>query len=45
MVQDLKHYLADNPCRGFQAIPHYFPQGDYLTFYATDERCYAEAGR
>ena len=23
-------------------MPHYFPTGDYVTYYAKDERCYAE---
>jgi hypothetical protein len=42
MEQDLKQYLADNPCKGFRAVPHYFPLGDYLTLYVKEERCYAE---
>ncbi len=42
MEQDLKQYLADHPSKGFRAVPHYFPAGDYVTFYVKDERCFAE---
>ena len=42
MEQDLKQYLAEHPCKGFRPVPHYFPAGDYVTFYAKPERCFAE---
>ena len=42
MEQNLKQYLSDHPCKGFRPVPHYFPKGDYVTFYAKDERCFAE---
>ena len=42
MEQNLKEYLAEHPCKAFRAVPHYFPAGDYVTFYAKDERCIAE---
>jgi hypothetical protein len=42
MEQDLNQYRAENPCKGFNPVPHYFPAGDYVTFYVRDEQCHAE---
>jgi hypothetical protein len=42
MEDDLNQYLESNPCKGFRPVPHYFPTGDYVTFYVKDERCHAE---
>jgi hypothetical protein len=42
MDEKLKEYLAENPSKGFRPVPHYFPTGDYVTFYVKDERCHAE---
>lgn len=39
---NLATYRAENPHKGFSKQPHYYPVGDYLTFYASDERCFAE---
>ncbi len=41
MVQDLKQYLAEHPCKGFKPIPQYFLEGDFITWYHKDVRCYA----
>ncbi len=41
MAQDLKQYLAEHPCKGFKAVPHYFPGEDFVTYYHRDERCYS----
>lgn len=27
---------------GFKAVPHYFPDGDFISCFASDERCYAK---
>jgi hypothetical protein len=42
MEQNLETYLNERKCKGFVARPHYFPDGDYVTFYLSDERSYAE---
>jgi hypothetical protein len=42
MERDLNQYLAENPCKGFRPVPHYFPTGDYVTYYVRDERCHSE---
>lgn len=42
MERDLKQYLAENSCKGFRPVPHYFPTGDYVTLYVKEERCHAE---
>jgi hypothetical protein len=40
MEQSLDEYLKTHKCEGFSAVPHYFAEGDYVTFYFRDERCY-----
>ncbi len=42
MAQDLKQYLAEHPCKGFKPVPHYFPEGDYVTYFHRDERARAQ---
>ncbi len=42
MAENLKQYLQDHNCQGFQAIPHYSAVGDFVTYYFRAERCYAE---
>ena len=42
MVQNLTEYLAEHPCKGFKAVPHYFPDGDFLTYYHRDAPCYSQ---
>ena len=42
MEQTLNDYLKTHPPQGFRAVPHYFPVGDYVTYYFRDERCYEE---
>jgi hypothetical protein len=42
MAEDLMEYLNTHPPQGFRPIPHYFPQGDFVTYYFRNERCYAQ---
>ena len=42
MVEDLKQYLAEHRCKGFRAAPHYFANGDFLTYFMCEDRCFAE---
>jgi hypothetical protein len=42
MAQNLNDYLAENRCEAFHPIPHYFPTGDYLTYYFRDLPCHAK---
>lgn len=42
MVQTLKEYLVEHPPKGFHPTPHYFGQGDFVTYYFRNEPCYAE---
>jgi hypothetical protein len=42
MATTLKEYLKANPPGEFRAVPHYFPSGDYLTYFVSDERCHAK---
>jgi len=42
MAEDLKQYLAEHPCKGFKAVPHYFPEGDYVTYYQREERAVSQ---
>ena len=42
MEQNLKQYLTENPCKVFRPVPHYFPTGDYVTYYVKEDRCRAE---
>jgi hypothetical protein len=42
MAATLKEYLRENPPGEFRSVPHYFPSGDYLTYFLTNERCHAK---
>jgi hypothetical protein len=42
MAQNLNEYLAEHHGEGFKPIPHYFASGDFLTYYAREDRCYAQ---
>jgi hypothetical protein len=35
-------YLGGRKCMGFRAHPYYSKDGDFLTYYFTDDECYAE---
>lgn len=42
MATTLKDYLRSHEPGEFRAAPHYFPTGDYLTYFVSDERSYAK---
>lgn len=42
MAQELMEYLRGRKPRGFAAVPHYFPDGDFVSFYIANKRCFAE---
>jgi hypothetical protein len=42
MVQNLTSYLKESRPEGFRSVPHYFPSGDYLTYFVSDEPYYAK---
>lgn len=42
MAQDLSDYLQNHRPKGFRPVPHYFAQGDYVTYYFRNDPCYAE---
>src|SRR5262245_22209287 len=42
MAKDLKEYLEGRKGKRFQAVPHYFANGDYVTYYLRNERCHAQ---
>lgn len=42
-MNQLLEYLKLHPYKGpFKPIPYYSVEGDFLTYYAKDENCYAE---
>jgi hypothetical protein len=42
MAENLIEYLAEHPPQGFQPVPHYHSDGDFVTYYFRNDRCYAE---
>jgi hypothetical protein len=42
MAKDLTEYLETHHSRGFRPVPHYFRQGDFVTYYFRDERAFAQ---
>lgn len=41
MANELTEYLKTHPAQGFTARPQYFADGDFVSFFLADERCYA----
>jgi hypothetical protein len=39
---DLTEYLESGTPEGFTPTPHYFPDGDFVSLYVSNERCYAD---
>lgn len=37
----IKTCMEKYPHRGFSKQPHYYPVGDYLTYFADERRCFA----
>jgi hypothetical protein len=42
MAENLNEYLKSHSSKGFRAVPHYFAQGDFVTYYFRNDPCYAE---
>jgi len=42
MAEDLKSYLAEHKCQGFNPVPHYFQAGDFITYFSRDDRCFEQ---
>lgn len=42
MAQNLKQYLAGRSCQAFRPVPHYFANGDFVSYYFREDRCYAQ---
>jgi hypothetical protein len=42
MAMTLMEYLEGKECREFIPRPHYFQDGDYVTYFATDELAFEE---
>ncbi len=40
MADKLTEYLSEHPNKGFHPIPFYSELGDFVTYYARDERCF-----
>ncbi len=40
--QNLVEYIEQHPSEGFSPVPHYFPDGDFLSFYFREDECYAQ---
>ena len=38
---NLTEYIQKHPHKGFDGQPHYYEDGDYLTFFAKEDRCYS----
>lgn len=42
MAKDLKEHLKGRKVKDFKAVPHYFANGDYVTYYLRNDRCHAQ---
>lgn len=42
MAQDLNQYLETHKCQGFKPVPHYFPTGDFVSYFFSNERCHEQ---
>jgi hypothetical protein len=42
MADNLTEYLAGREAKGFRRVPHYFRDGDHVTFYVRDDLAFAE---
>lgn len=42
MEKNLNEFLENNRAKGFRKVLHYFPNGDFVSFYFRPDRCYAE---
>jgi hypothetical protein len=42
MAKELTQYLKSHPAQGFVSRPQYFADGDFVSYFLTNERCYAQ---
>jgi hypothetical protein len=42
MAENLTEHLAGKECTGFDPRPHYFADGDFVTYFASEERACEE---
>ena len=42
MAEDLMEYLKTHGPEGFRPVPHYFPQGDFVTYYFRNDPSFAQ---
>src|SRR5262249_35468588 len=40
--KSLTEYLAEHDCKGFVPRPHYFQDGDFVSYYFAEDRAYEE---
>lgn len=38
----LREYLSGRKCKSFNPVPHYFQDGDFLTYYFDSSPCYEQ---
>src|SRR4051794_12862581 len=38
----LKEYLATHAHQGYNGLPHYYEDGDFLTYFTKEDRCFGE---
>src|SRR5262245_22916350 len=41
MAKNLSEHLDERPAKGFRPVPHYFPSGDFVSYFFRNDRCYA----
>ncbi|CAN5252962.1 hypothetical protein BH10PLA2_BH10PLA2_20060 [soil metagenome] len=42
MVQSIKDFIKSHPAGPFVSTPHYFGEGDFVTYYVSDEPAFEE---
>jgi len=42
MATNLTEYLQQRTNMGFRPVPHYFPSGDFVSYFFRNDRCYAQ---
>jgi hypothetical protein len=42
MAENLNEYLKEHGCQGFNPVPHYFADGDFVAYYFSNEPSYAQ---
>lgn len=42
MAKNLKEYLENHHPQGFRPVPHYIPEGDFVTYYFRNDPSFAQ---